>query len=54
MDKLWTMKACDFCYIPCGVSHGIRTAEIGATVLDIFSPPREEYKKLGEGFSSST
>ena len=49
-----TMKACDFCYIPCGVSHGIRTAEIGATVLDIFSPPREEYKKLGEGFSSST
>jgi hypothetical protein len=28
--------------------------EIGATVLDIFSPPREEYKKQGEGFSSST
>tara|TARA_B100001971_G_scaffold129253_1_gene119268 strand:- start:137 stop:529 length:393 start_codon:yes stop_codon:yes gene_type:complete len=53
-DEELTMKAGDFWYTPCGVSHGIRTAEIGATVLDIFSPPREEYKKQGEGFSSST
>ena len=53
-DEELTMKAGDFWYTPSGVSHGIRTAEIGATVLDIFSPPREEYKKQGEGFSSST
>ena len=49
-----TMKAGDFWSTPGGVTHGIRTAEVGATVLDIFSPPREEYKKQGEGFSSST
>ncbi len=53
-DEELTMNAGDFWYTPSGVSHGIRTAEIGATVLDIFSPPREEYKKQGEGFSSST
>jgi quercetin dioxygenase-like cupin family protein len=53
-DEELTMKEGDFWYTPCGVSHGIRTGETGATVLDVFSPPRNEYKKQGEGFSSST
>ncbi len=44
------MSAGDFWHTPGGVPHGIRTAESGATVLDIFAPPREEYRKAGEGF----
>ncbi len=30
--------------IPGGVAHSARAGENGAVVLDIFSPPREEYK----------
>lgn len=44
------MKTGDFWRTPGGVSHSIRTGARSATVLDIFSPPREEYKKAGEGF----
>lgn len=44
------MKAGDFWHTPGEVPHGIRTGDIGATVLDVFSPPREEYKKSGQGF----
>lgn len=46
------MKAGDFWHTPGGVPHGIRTGGSGATVLDIFSPPREEYRKAGEGFGT--
>ncbi len=46
------MKAGDFWVSPGGVEHGVRTGAQGATVLDIFSPPREEYRKAGEGFGS--
>lgn len=34
----------DFWHTPGGVEHGGRTEEKGAVVLDIFSPPREDYK----------
>jgi quercetin dioxygenase-like cupin family protein len=44
------MKAGDFWRTPGGVKHAIRTGAVAATVLDIFSPPREEYKKAGKGF----
>jgi quercetin dioxygenase-like cupin family protein len=44
------MKAGDFWHTPGDVPHGIRTGDVGATVLDVFSPPREEYKRSGEGF----
>jgi quercetin dioxygenase-like cupin family protein len=44
------MRAGDFWHTPGGVAHGIRTGAEGALVLDIFSPPREEYRKAGEGF----
>ena len=40
------MKAGYFWSIPGGVTLGIRTSELGATVLDIFSPPREEYRNM--------
>ena len=35
---------------PDGVEHSVRTADEGAVVLDIFAPPRDKYRKLGEGF----
>ena len=41
----------DFWQTPGGVMHGITTND--ALVLDIFSPPREEYKKSGAGFGSA-
>ena len=44
------MKAGDFWHTPSDVPHGIQTGDVGATVLDVFSPPREEYKKAGKGF----
>ncbi|MFQ5995643.1 MAG: cupin domain-containing protein [Acidiferrobacterales bacterium] len=49
-DEEVPMQAGDFWHTPGGVPHGIRTGDTGATVLDIFSPPREEYKRAGVGF----
>lgn len=34
----------DFWHTPGGVEHGGRTGEKPAVILDIFSPPREDYK----------
>ncbi len=44
------MKAGDFWRTPGGVEHSVRTGEVGAVVLDVFAPPRDEYRKPGEGF----
>lgn len=44
------VEAGDFWCTPGGVEHGIRTGAEGATVIDVFSPPRPEYRKPGEGF----
>lgn len=52
-DEEFHMKGGDFWHTPGGVKHGIRTGDLGATVLDIFSPPRKEYRKPGEGFGKS-
>ena len=46
------MKAGDFWHTPSGVRHTIRTGDSGAVILDIFAPPREEYKQPGEGFAN--
>lgn len=43
----------DFWCTPGGIMHGIYTGESGAVVLDIFSPPREEYKQSGTGFGTA-
>ncbi len=45
-------KKGDFWRTPGGIEHGIRVGPNGATVLDIFAPPREEYKKAGSGFTA--
>ncbi len=44
------MKAGDFWRTPGGVEHSVRTGDVGAVVLDVFAPPRDEYRKPGEGF----
>ena len=44
------VKAGDFWRTPGGVEHSVRTGDVGALVLDVFAPPRAEYKKPGEGF----
>jgi quercetin dioxygenase-like cupin family protein len=40
----------DFWRTPGYVPHTMRAGPDGARVLDIFSPPRPEYKKAGSGF----
>ncbi len=52
-DEEVEMKRGDFWRTPGGVPHGIRTGEAGATVLDVFAPPRDEYRKTGSGFGSA-
>lgn len=42
----------DFWRTPGGVEHGIRVGPDGATVLDIFAPPRDEYLEAGSGFGN--
>ena len=43
----------EFWCTPGGVSHGVRTGATGAVILDIFSPPRAEYKQAGAGFGTA-
>jgi len=52
-DEEVEMKSGDFWRTPGGVPHGIRTGAVGATVLDVFAPPRDEYRKGGSGFGSA-
>ncbi|MGI9569959.1 MAG: cupin domain-containing protein [Desulfobulbia bacterium] len=40
----------DIWQTPGGVKHGFEAGPDGAFVLDIFSPPRDEYKVAGQGF----
>ena len=44
------VKAGDFWRTPGGVEHSVRTGDKGAVVLDVFAPPRDEYREAGEGF----
>jgi quercetin dioxygenase-like cupin family protein len=39
----------NFWQTPGNVPHGFRAGSEGAVVLDIFSPPREEYQRAGSG-----
>ncbi len=45
-------KAGDFWCTRGGIEHSVRTGEQACVVLDIFSPPREEYKQAGGGYGS--
>ena len=41
----------DFWRTPGGISHGFVANGLGAKILDLFSPPREEYRLTGKGYS---
>ncbi|MFB9950493.1 cupin domain-containing protein [Rhizobium puerariae] len=43
----------DFWRTPSNVPHTLKAGPQGARVLDIFSPPREAYRKAGTGFGQS-
>ncbi|MEM8973327.1 MAG: cupin domain-containing protein [Pseudomonadota bacterium] len=47
------VKKGDFWRTPGDVSHSLRAGPDGCRVLDIFSPPRGDYRKAGSGFGSS-
>lgn len=44
------VRAGDFWQTPANVAHGFTAGPEGAVVLDVFSPPREEYRRPGAGF----
>jgi quercetin dioxygenase-like cupin family protein len=46
------VKKGDFWRTPGHVPHTMKAGADGARVLDIFSPPRPEYKKPGSGFGT--
>ena len=46
------VSAGDFWRTPGNVEHTFQAGPDGATVLDVFAPPREEYKKAGSGFGA--
>ena len=48
----FSVQAGDFWRTPGDVLHGFRAGSDGARVLDIFSPPREAYRKAGAGFAA--
>jgi quercetin dioxygenase-like cupin family protein len=52
-DEEIPVKKGDFWRTPGGVPHTMRAGPEGARVLDIFSPPRPEYRKAGKGFAGS-
>lgn len=52
-DEQIAVKKGDFWRTPGNVPHTMRAGPEGARVLDIFSPPRPEYKKAGSGFGTA-
>jgi quercetin dioxygenase-like cupin family protein len=51
-DEEIPVKKGDFWRTPGNVPHTLRAGPDGARVLDIFAPPRPEYKKPGQGFGA--
>ncbi len=47
------VKAGDFWQTPPNVPHGGRTLDTRCVVLDIFAPPREEYRQPGQGLGAA-
>ena len=52
-DEEIPVKKGDFWRTPGNVPHTMRAGPDGARVLDIFSPPRPEYRKAGSGFGTT-
>ena len=47
-----SVSAGDFWRTPGGTTHSFRGGPQGARVLDIFAPPRDEYRVGGSGFGT--
>jgi quercetin dioxygenase-like cupin family protein len=47
------VKEGDFWCTPGHVEHTFQAGPDGATVYDVFAPPREEYKTAGSGFGTT-
>ena len=47
------MQPGDFWHTPGNVSHGMTAGPEGALVIDVFAPPRPEYRKSGGGYGVS-
>lgn len=52
-DEEIAVRKGDFWRTPGGVPHTMRAGPDGCKVLDVFSPPRPEYRKPGKGFAAS-
>lgn len=50
--KEFSVSAGDFWRTPGGVEHTVRAGPEGARILDVFAPPRDEYRKPGSGFGT--
>lgn len=48
----FTVKKGDFWRTPGNVPHTFKGGPDGAVILDIFAPPRDEYRKAGSGFGN--
>ena len=48
------VRAGDFWQTPPNVPHGGRTLDQRCVVLDLFAPPREEYRQAGQGFGKAS
>jgi quercetin dioxygenase-like cupin family protein len=44
------MQPGDFWHTPSNMPHGMKAGPTGALVLDVFAPPRPEYKVAGSGY----
>lgn len=51
-DDDFTVGVGDFWRTPGGVEHGIVAGPQGALILDVFAPPRDEYRGAGSGFAA--
>ena len=49
----YPVKKGDFWRTPGGVEHAFTAGPEGAVILDVFSPPREEYRAAGSGFGTT-
>jgi len=44
-DKIYEVKKGDVIYLPANIRHGAFLREVDCKAIDIFSPPREDYKQ---------
>jgi quercetin dioxygenase-like cupin family protein len=47
-DQMIRLRQGDVCYLPSNVEHGGYTYESPCRAIDIFSPPREDYREKKE------